>query len=148
MSNNDIVRIVIAAVLLILVVAAVTVAVRGAMRRRRTRQAEAIREHVQGETAKVDRRQALADETAARARAAQAEADAKAAEAERLQNRAAKHHSDAATSRERLQEQMERADSIDPAVTQAPDDKPDGDVPTGDGGVSRRDQAATHRPSD
>ena len=52
------------------VIAAVIVAVSRATRRRRTRQAEEIRERAKLETAKVDRRQALADETAAKARAA------------------------------------------------------------------------------
>jgi uncharacterized protein HemX len=113
---SNIVWIVIAAVVAVLLIAAVIFAATKARRRRRGRQAHEIREQAKVETAKVDRRQALADETAAKARAAQAEAEAKAAEAARLQERAATHHSDAATSREQLQEQWQRADSIDPKV--------------------------------
>jgi uncharacterized protein HemX len=109
--------IVIAVVVAVLVIAAVIVAVNRATRRRRQRQANEIREQAKVESSRVERRQALADETAAKARAAQAEAEAKAAEAARLQERAATHQSDAATSRERLDDQWKRADSIDPQVT-------------------------------
>jgi FtsZ-interacting cell division protein ZipA len=116
MTSSNIVWIVIAAVVAVLLIAAVIFAASKARRRRHERQADEIREQAKVETARVDRRQALADETAAKARAAQAEAEAKAAEAARLQERAATHHSDAATSREQLQEQFKRADSIDPKV--------------------------------
>ena len=116
MTSSNIVWIVIAAVVAILLIAALIFAASRARRRRRQRQADEIREQAAVETAKVDRRQALADETAAKARAAQAEAEAKAAEAARLQERAATHQSDVATSREQLQEQWKRADSIDPKV--------------------------------
>jgi FtsZ-interacting cell division protein ZipA len=128
--NTSTVWIMIAVVAAVLIIAAVIVAVSRATRRRRTRQAEEIRERAKLETAKVDRRQALADETAAKARAAQAEAEAKAAEANRLQERAAAHHSEAATSREQLQDEWKRADKIDPA-TQAPE-TPDRDQHAGD----------------
>lgn len=84
------------------------------MRGRRARHAEQIRESARQETAKLERREALADETAAKARAAQAEAEVKAAEAVKLRERAATHQSEAATSREHLQEQWNRADSLDP----------------------------------
>ena len=116
MTSSNIVWIVIAAVVAVLLIAALIVAATKARRRRRERQADEIREQAKVETAKVDRRQALADETAAKARAAQAEAEAKAAEAARLQERAAIHQSDAASSREQLREQFKRADSIDPKV--------------------------------
>jgi len=102
------------AVAAVLVIAALVVGVSRAMRQRRVRHAEQIREQARLETAKLERREALADETAAKARAAQAEAEVKAAEAARLQERAAKHQSEAATSREQLQEQWNRAESIDP----------------------------------
>jgi uncharacterized protein HemX len=115
MSTNS-VWIVIAAVVAVLAIAVLIFAVSGATRRRRRRRAEEIREQAKLDTARVDRRQALASETAAKARAAQAEAEAKAAEASRLQEQAASHQSEAATSREELQEQFKRADSIDPTV--------------------------------
>ncbi len=110
-------------VAVLLVAALIFVAV-SARNRRRGRQAEAIREQARLETAKLERREALAEETAAKARAAQAEAEVKAAEAARLQERAADHQSEAATSREQLQEQWDRADSLDPKTRkQARDDE-------------------------
>ncbi len=108
--------IVIAVIVAVLVIAAVIFAANRATRSRRRRQAEEIREGAKVASSRVERRQALADETAAKARAAQAEAEAKAAEAARLQERAASHHSDAATSREQLEDQFKRADSLDPNV--------------------------------
>jgi uncharacterized protein HemX len=102
------------AVVAVLLIAALVVVIGRARNRRRQQQAAAIREQAKVESAKVERREALAQETAAKARAAQAEAEVKAAEAARLGDRAAKHQSDAATSRDQLQEQFDRADSIDP----------------------------------
>lgn len=116
MSSSNTVWIVIAVVVAILVIAALVFAISRASRSRRQRQAEQIREQARLETAKLERREALAGETAAKARAAQAEAEVKAAEAARLQERAAKHQSETAASREQLDEQWNRADSIDPAV--------------------------------
>ncbi|WP_197283779.1 hypothetical protein [Mycobacterium sp. Marseille-P9652] len=124
MNNHNIVWIVIAVVVAVLVIAAVVAAAARARRQRRLREAEEIREQARVEAGRVERRQAVADETAARARAAQAEAEAKAAEAARLQERAAMHHNEAASSRERLQEQWERADSIDPTNAQKQEQDP------------------------
>jgi flagellar biosynthesis/type III secretory pathway M-ring protein FliF/YscJ len=112
--NTTNIWIVIAAIVAVLLIVALVVAAVTARRRRRERHAEKIREQARLETTKVERREALAQETAAKARAAQAEAEVKAAEAARLQDRAAKHRSDAATSREQLQDQWDRADSLDP----------------------------------
>ena len=123
MSTSNIVWIVIAAVVAILVIAALVFAISRASRSRRQRQAEQIREQARLETAKLERREALAGETAAKARAAQAEAEVKAAEAARLQERAAKHQSETAASREQLDEQWNRADSIDPAVKETREDR-------------------------
>ena len=103
-----------AAVVAVLALIVLVVVVSKAGNRRRHRQAEVIREQAKVETGRVERREALAQETAAKARAAQAEADVKAAEAARLQEQAATHQSHAATSREQLQEQWDRAESIDP----------------------------------
>jgi flagellar biosynthesis/type III secretory pathway M-ring protein FliF/YscJ len=105
---------IVTAVVAVLVIVALVIAARRAARRRREREAEGIRERAQVETAKVERREALAAETAAKARAAQAEAEAKAAEAARLQDRASTHQTEAASSREQLDEQWKRADSLDP----------------------------------
>lgn len=108
--------IVIAAVVAVLVIVALVIAARAASRRRNHREAEKIREQATVETSKVERREALASETAAKARAAQAEAEAKAAEAARLQDRASAHQTEVASSREQLDEQWQRADSLDPRV--------------------------------
>jgi FtsZ-interacting cell division protein ZipA len=112
--SNCAIWIVIAILVALVLIVALALVVSRATSRRRHRQAEEIRERAKLETARVERREALADETAAKARAAQAEAEAKAAEAARLQERAASHQSEAATSREELQEQWKRAERIDP----------------------------------
>jgi uncharacterized protein HemX len=114
MSTSNIVWIVIAALVVIALVAALAVLSSRTKRRRRVQQAGEIRDQAKLETPRVERREALAEETAARARAAQAEAEAKAAEAARLQDRAATHQSAAATSREQLDEQWQRAEGLDP----------------------------------
>jgi uncharacterized protein HemX len=105
---------IVAAVVALLALIVLVVVVSKAGNRRKHRQAEEIREQAKVETGRVERREALAQETAAKARAAQAEAEVKAAEAARLQEQAATHQSHAATSREQLQEQWDRAESIDP----------------------------------
>jgi len=64
----------------------------------------------------VKQREAMADETAAKARAAQAEADVKAAQASGLRQQAAVHLGEATTSRGQLNEQWDRADTMDPAT--------------------------------
>jgi hypothetical protein len=78
--------------------------------------AENIRGEAAEETLRVRQREALAEDTAARARAAQAEADVKAAQATGLQQQAAAHRSEAATSRDQLNEQWDRAEKLDPAA--------------------------------
>jgi len=77
--------------------------------------AEEIRDQAKEETLRINRREALAEETAAKARAAQAEADVKAAQASGLQHEADSHRSGVATSRDQLKEQWDRADTLDPA---------------------------------
>jgi hypothetical protein len=90
-----------------------------ARRRRQTKlhgEAQSIREQVKEESVQVNRREALADETAAKARAAKAEAEVKAAEAARLEQRAGSHRSAVETSRSELDSRREHADTIDPKV--------------------------------
>ena len=74
----------------------------------------------------MGQREALADETAAKARAAQAEADAKAAHATGLQHQAEIRRTDAATARDEVNQEFERADTIDP------DTHTNGDTPRQD----------------
>jgi hypothetical protein len=69
---------------------------------------------VKAETTRVEQREALAQETVAKARAAQAEAEAKAAEAAKLLKQAGALQEEVAISREQLTERAERADAVDP----------------------------------
>ena len=79
-------------------------------------QADTIRDEARRDTLQVNEQDALADETAARARAAQAEADVKAAQASGLQQQAAARRGEAATSRSQVNEEWDRADTMDPAA--------------------------------
>ncbi|MBB3603969.1 uncharacterized protein HemX [Mycolicibacterium sp. BK556] len=128
MASNT-VWIVVAVIAALIVVAALVWVGRKRQVSRRVAQAEEIREEVRQDHAKVQRREALADETAAKARAAQAEAEAKAAEAARLQENAEKHRTEAAAHRDELDEKWSHADSLDPRVSE---DERAGSVPRGD----------------
>ncbi|HEY6650149.1 MAG TPA: hypothetical protein VI217_23950, partial [Mycobacterium sp.] len=88
-----------------------------------------IRDKAVDQSHKVGQREALADETAAKARVAQAEADAKAAHAAGLQHQAQVRRTDAATGRDEVNQEFERADKIDPD-SQTADDKPRQDSET------------------
>jgi FtsZ-interacting cell division protein ZipA len=115
MATSTIVLIVIAAVVAILLIAGLTWVARNKRNQHRHVEADKIRQDAQQETLHVKQREALAEETAAKARAAQAEADVKAAQASGLQQQAAVHRGEAVTSREHLNEQWDRADTLDPA---------------------------------
>jgi FtsZ-interacting cell division protein ZipA len=94
------------------------------------------------ESHKVGQREALADETAAKARVAAAEADAKTAHSAGLQHQAQARRSDAATARDDVNQQFQHADTIDPD-TQTPD------VPSEDSGTcqtTRGTPVDTHGP--
>jgi FtsZ-interacting cell division protein ZipA len=95
----------------------------GRNRRSQHRHAEAqtIRDQAREEDRHITQREALAEETDARARAAQAEADVKTAQAERLQQQAASRRSEVANSRDGLNERFDRADALDPATPEASD---------------------------
>jgi hypothetical protein len=97
-------------------------------------QAGDIREKAVEQSHKVGQREALADETAAKARAAQAEAEAMAAHAAGLQHQAQARRTDAATSRSEVNRQFGRADKIDPdsdTSDTARDDSETRDTPPG-----------------
>jgi FtsZ-interacting cell division protein ZipA len=115
MATSTIVLIVVAAVVVILLIAGLTWVARNRRNQHRRVEADKIREGARQETLQVKQHEALADETAAKARAAQAEADVKAAQASGLQQQAAVHRGEAVTSREHLNEQWDRADTLDPA---------------------------------
>jgi hypothetical protein len=98
-----------------------------------------MREEINTHTARVDKRQALADETEARARAAAAEAEAKAAEAARLKDRAADHRGVVDSSRQDLEERRRHADHLDPK-TRVEDES--GDQETAQSDAAQRPDAA------
>lgn len=147
MNTSNTVWIVIAAVVAVFIIIVLVMLARRATMRRREREAEGIREQAQVETAKVERREALAAETAAKARAAQAEAEAKAAEATRLQDRAAAHQTEVASSREQLNEQFQRADRLDPRVKTEKDSAADEGGTDRDGAWSREQPIADNSPT-
>jgi hypothetical protein len=120
MTTGTIVLIVVVAVVAILLIAAIAWVARNKRNQHRHAEADRIREVAKEETLQVKQREALADETAAKARAAQAEADVKAAQASGLEQQAVAHRGEAATSRDELNQEFERADKMDPA-SQTPD---------------------------
>ncbi|MBS1694942.1 MAG: hypothetical protein JST91_22250 [Actinobacteria bacterium] len=146
METNTVVWIIVA-VVAVLIVAVVMVAARKARDRRRHVQAERIREEVNQESERADRREAIALEAEAKARAAHAEAEAKAAEAARLQNTAASHREAVNVTREDLEARREHADSLDPRSPDRTDavtaDEMHPDMHPGVAGEERSRAAAT-----
>ena len=114
-TSTTVLIIVAAAVVAILLIAGLTWVARNKRHQQRRVEADKIRENARHETLLVKQQEALADETAAKARAAQAEADVKAAQASGLQQQAAVHRDEAVTSRDHLKGQFDRADTLDPA---------------------------------
>jgi FtsZ-interacting cell division protein ZipA len=112
--SNTVVLIVAAVVVVLLLILAFAFVARGARDKKRRAEADRLREEAREESSRVEKREAIAAETDARARAAAAEAEAKAAEAARLSDRAAVHRDEAASAREQLDTQFQRADSLDP----------------------------------
>jgi FtsZ-interacting cell division protein ZipA len=123
MTTSTIVLIVVIAVAAILAIAAIAWVARNKRTEHRRVEAGDIRGKATDESHKVGQREAFADETAAKARVAQAEADAKAAHATGLQHQAQVRRSDAASARDEVDQEFERADKIDPD-SQTPDDDP------------------------
>ncbi len=116
MTTSTIVLIVVIALAALLLIAALVWVARNKRNQHRHTEAENIRDEARDESRQVAQREALAEETAARARAARAEADIKAAQAKGLQQEAAGHHREAVASRDDLNEQFDRADTLDPAT--------------------------------
>ncbi|WP_228566649.1 hypothetical protein [Nocardia sp. SYP-A9097] len=114
MTTTTIVVIVVVVIAAILIIAALTWLILNKRKEHRRVEATGIREKATEQSHEVGQREALADETAAKARAARAEADVRAAQAAGLQERAAAHRSEAVTSRDELTQEFERADKIDP----------------------------------
>ena len=116
MTTSTIVMIVGVALAALLLIAALAWVARNKRNQHRHTEAETIRVKAREDNRDVLQREARAEETAAKARAAQAEADIKTAQAKGLQQQAAGHRSEAATSRDQVNEQLERADELDPAT--------------------------------
>jgi hypothetical protein len=114
MTASTIVWIVVVVIAAALLIAAIAWVARKKRTEHHRVQAGALREKAVEQSHKVGQREALADETAAKARAAQAEAEAMAAHAVRLEHQAQARRTDAATSRSEVNRQFERADKIDP----------------------------------
>jgi DNA anti-recombination protein RmuC len=112
---DTVVWIVIAVVVVLALIALALLLARKNKERRRV-QAGEIREHASERVSDVRKREAIAEEHAANARRAQAEADAKAAEAKRLAAEAQTHQGTAATKRQELDAEFQRADKLDPDV--------------------------------
>ena len=129
MTTSTIVLIVVVAVAAILLIAAIAWVARNKRNQHRHVEAGDIRDKAAEQSHEVGQREALADETAAKARVAQAEADAKAAQATGLQHQAQVRRTDAATARDEVNQEFERADTIDPD-SQTPHDKPRQDSET------------------
>jgi predicted Holliday junction resolvase-like endonuclease len=123
MESSAVVWIVVA-VVVVIIIAALVFAARSRRNQHRHVEAKRMREDITTHIAKVDKREALADETAARARAAEAEAEAKAVEAARLKDRAESHRGAVAESREEIEERRRHADRLDPK-TRVTDDRAD-----------------------
>ena len=116
MATSTTVSIIVAAVVAILLIAVVIWVARNKRNEQRHVEADKIREDAREKTLQVKQQEALAEETAAKARAAQAEADVKAAQASGLEQQAAVHRGEAVTSRDHLNEQWDRADTLDPSA--------------------------------
>ena len=131
---------IVVAVVAVIVLVGLVFAARSRRNQRRHVEAEQMREELTTHSQKVDKRQALADETAAKARAAEAEAEAKAAEAARLKEQAAGRHDAVAASREDIEERRRHADRLDPK-TRVDDEDVDQQVVE----QERADQAAAQQ---
>jgi FtsZ-interacting cell division protein ZipA len=129
MTTSSIILIVVIVIAAILLIAAIAWVARNKRNQRRHVEAGDIRGKATDASHKVGQREALADETAAKARVAQAEADAKAAHATGLQHQAQVRRTDAATARDEVNQEFERADKIDPD-SQTPNNKPRQDSET------------------
>ena len=139
MTTSTIILIVVAVAAIVLIAALVWVA-RNKRNQHRHVEAGKIRDQAREETLQVRQREALADETAARARAAQAEADVKSAQASGLQQQAAAHRGEAATSRDELNEQFARADKMDPHSRTSDTAQEDSEAPDARSGPSASNQ--------
>jgi hypothetical protein len=145
MTTQDTAWIVAAVIAAIIVIVGLALLARNRRTQKHRVEAQSLRDDIEVETAKVDKRQALAAETEAKARAAEAEAEVKAAEAQRLRDRASSHSESVAATREDLDEQRKHADSLDPDLKSRKGDTDDvSDRP--DRTAVEEPQARSHNP--
>jgi hypothetical protein len=140
MATSTIIEIAFAAVAVIAILIALGVVARHKRTGHRRVQAGEIRDAAAEQAHTVGRREALADETAAQARVAAAEADAKSAHARGLAHRAQQRRSGAATARGEVDEQLQRADTLDPDTRESDTDESNADADP----AQREDSAAAH----
>jgi hypothetical protein len=114
MATSTIIAVIFAAVAAVLILTALGFVLVHKRTDRRRVEAGDIRHRAAEQSHEVGQREALAEETAAKARVAQAEADAKAAHASGLQHQAQARRTDAATARDDVNKEYRRADTIDP----------------------------------
>ena len=157
MSTNTIILIAGVAVVAVLIAAALAWVASNKRKENRRVEAADIRTKAAEQSHKVGQREARAAETAAKARGAQAEADAKAAEARGLQHQAQARQTDAASHRDKVNEEFDRADKIDPDSqtpptthderTPVPSDRPNGQPQnaTGPASGTTHDQQTRNR---
>jgi hypothetical protein len=125
MATSTIIAIVFAVLAAVLILIALGFVLVHKRTEQRRVEAQDIRDRAAEQSHVVGQREALAEETAAKARVAQAEADAKAAHASGLQHQAEARRSDAAIARDDVDQELQRADTIDP-------DSQTGDTPVED----------------
>jgi FtsZ-interacting cell division protein ZipA len=134
MATSTVILIVVVAVVAVLIVAGLVWVLRTNRTEHRRFEAEVIRDNAAEQSRKVRQREALADETVAKALAAQAEAEAMAAHAAGLQHQAQARRADAASARDEVNQEFERAATIDPdsdTSDTARDDSETRDTPGG-----------------
>lgn len=114
MSTSTMIEIAVAAIVVIAVLTTLVFVARHKRLEHRRAQAGEIRDDAAEQAHKVGQREALADETAARARVAAAEADAQSARARALAHQAEERRTAAVTARGEVNQQLQRADTLDP----------------------------------
>lgn len=138
---------VIIAIVVIAIIAAIAVAAAKKNKQRKRDRAGAIREDAAVAATGVQKREAHAAETEAEAAAARAEADRKQAEAQRLAAEAEERRRTADSEREQHDEQLLRADKLDPNVNTRSNDYT-GPQSTGTVGDTSSGDSTTDGPAD
>src|ERR1700676_70581 len=119
MATNTTVLIVVAAMAALLLAGMLAGVAFKTRTQQRQPKGETIRDRAEEDALQVRHQEALAEEFAGKAHAAQVEVDIKTARVGRLQRQEAVHRSEAATCRDQLNEQKNRADGLNVAVQTA-----------------------------